>query len=95
MTVDDEVQDACSLPNYDHMDKRAREATQYTEVSGDNPPTTHSCTRCGKETLSHLYCGECYPKEYDTLLSRGLTEHEAAYKLWDLEVESWYAASGY
>ncbi len=80
--------------NYDHMDSMAKVATQYAEASGDSPPMTHSCIKCGKETLSYSYCGDCNPLVYQSLLDKGLTEQESNDQLMDLEVESWYVVNG-
>lgn len=53
-----------------------------------------SCPKCAKPTQSYYLCDACVIAEEEKLKTV-MSEREASDFLYDLELDAWYAASGY
>jgi len=76
------------------MDKICKNVISYALGSGDITPLTYDCRDCGQETLNRVFCEDCIPKYVWRLMGSGISETESYDQLYQLEIDSWYAANG-
>lgn len=86
-----------SYANKDTMDKNYYESVLMAEATGSPIPLSHTCKKCGKETLNHGICEDCIPEIIVKMIKNNQVknEYEAMEKLYEYECDCWYSANGY